>query len=477
MKKFTVKATALAIASVCGSAAFAGDITSPATDSAAVKYAVEALTAATELTLPNVVYTLGVNRTATQDFTVIVTPSAGATFKASTCATAVPTFGAAFTDAAATVKRASTTECAYEIDVSTTNANAVTAGATATLTFSGLVLSGHTLNTAGNSASVSIALKDLGETAFIDNSAAVTRKVATAVQAVNVYANASDTGTKASVNAAGGPLTGFIVANDDTATVAMAQLTFDNNSVGAKNAAGANFDFKTTTGTVALTLTGPTTGLKANKFCINLDGDGNLCETGEVFTATDSSAVLTAIPSSVFPAAGATTTKDVTFEADGTTQLGTSRTFALTGTVTPQVGAAESLADTNGKNSTWWVWSADASQLVAPYMSTNAKYVTRFSLLNTGTSAVGYSVQCYAEGSNVATNGANGTLKANGTTIIEAANACSFSDTTKPRGAVVFTINAPINTVKGAYNIVDATTGANGFVPMVRPYDSTKTTE
>jgi hypothetical protein len=167
----------------------------------------------------------------------------------------------------------------------------------------------------------------------------------------------------------------------------------------------------------------------------------------------------------------------VSFEVDGTTQLGTSRTFALTGTITPAVGAAEALADTNSKNATAWVWTANASQLMVPYLSTNALYVTRFSLLNTGSAAVSYSVKCYAEGSNVATNGANGTLKAAGTTIVNAADACSFSDAATPRGAVVFTINAPINTVKGAYNIVDKVSGANGFLPMVRPYNSANTTE
>ncbi|MBA4344743.1 MAG: hypothetical protein C0423_21590 [Methylibium sp.] len=339
----------------------------------------------------------------------------------------------------------------------------------------------HTLNVAGNSASITLNLWDLGETARIDNNAAVTRTVATSVQAVNVYAAAADTATSADVNATGGPLTGFVAggaAPADTASIAKANLTFDNNSANAVGADGATpFDFAATTGTVSLTLTGTTSGLKADSFCIDLDNDASLCEAGEKFTASSGTSTLSSIASSVFPATGNAATRTVTFEADGTTQLGTSRTFAVSGTITPQVGAAESLADTASKNATWWTWTANASQLMTPYLSTNAKYVTRFSLLNTGSAAVGYSVKCYAEGTNVATNGANGTLKANGTTIVNAADACSFSDAATPRGAVVFTINAPINTVKGAYNIVDATTGANGFVPMVRPYNSANTTE
>jgi hypothetical protein len=474
MKKFTVKATALAIASVCGSAAFAGSFTTPADDTNAnvPKYAAEALTSSTAVTTVAFAYTMGVARTTAQDMTLILTPSTGATFDATTCTSAAPAVSGAGA-ATVTLKRASTTECAWDVDVTTAFTTSTV------LTFTGLKLATHGLATAGSSASVTLALKDPGETSFVDNVSTVSRKIARSVQAVSIDAATSDTGTVADVNASGGPLTGFVAANDDSATKAAMTLTLDNNSANALAANGvALFDFTATTGTAALTFTGSTNGLKANKFCVDWDGSGiGSCDTGEVFTTTATTAVLSGIASSKFPAQGATSTKKVSFEADGTTQLGTGRTFALTGTITPQVGAAENLADANGKNSTAWVWSANASQLVAPYMSTNDKYVTRFSLLNTGTSAVGYSVQCYAEGSNVATNGSTGTLKASGTTIVPAADACSFSDATKPRGAVVFTINAPINTVKGTYNIVDATTGANGFVPMTRPYNSANTTE
>jgi len=472
MKKFTVKATALAIASVCGSAAFAGSITTPVNDAAAVVYAAEALLSTTDLTVPSIVYTMGVARTTAQDFTVILTPSAGATFTTAGCLAALPTIGGA---GAATVsqKRSSASECAYEVDVTTAFTTATT------LTFANLVFDTHGLNVAGGNASVTVALKDLGETAFIDNSGTLTRKVATSVQAVNIYAAAADTATTADVNATGGPLTGFVAggaAPADTAIIAKANLTFDNNSANAKAADGTtNFDFAATAGTAAVTLTGTTSGLKTDSFCIDLDADATLCETGEKFTATATAATLTGIASTTFPAQGATATRLVSFEADGTTQLGTSRSFAVSGTITPAVGAAEALADTASKNATWWTWTANASQLMTPYLSTNAQYVTRFSLLNTGSTDVGYSVTCYTENGSTATNGATGTLKASKTTVVAAADACSFSGA--PRGAVMFTINAPINTVKGVYNIVDAATGANGFVPLTRPYNAANTTE
>lgn len=470
MTKFAVKSLAVAASLVFAGSASAGVINAPATDVLATVYAVEALTATTDITLPTIQYTMGVARTLAQDFTVILTPSAGATFTAASCAAALPTKQAGTGAFTASVKRSSTSECAYEVDITTAS------DTTLILAFAGLVLDTHTLNTPGSTASVTLALKDLGETAFIDNSGVLTRRVASSVQAVNIYAATSDIATTVDVNAVGGPLTGFVAGGDDTIIRAAALLTFDNNSVGAKAADGATtFDFRATTGTAAITLTGTTSGVATDGLCIDLNADSVYCETGEKFGVTSTAGTISGVVSTVFPVVGNLSTKRVTFLANGTTQLGTSRTFAVTGTITPQVGAVEPLADTAGKNATYWVWTANASQLMTPYMSTNTQYVTRFSLLNTGSAAVGYSVRCYAEGAATATNGAAGTLKAAGTTVLNATDVCTFSGA--PRGAVTFTINAPINSVKGVYNIVDAVTGANGFVPLTRPYNSANTTE
>ena len=312
--------------------------------------------------------------------------------------------------------------------------------------------------------------------------------MATSVQAVNIYAAFSDAGTPttdtaADVNAPGGPLTGFLVAGDDDVGTARADsVYFDNNSVHAKLPDGVtDFDFRSTTGTASMTLNGSTSGLEPGLFCVDTDGDGTECETGEKMTTTTSSGTLSGIASDKFPTVGNAEMRTVSFTADGTTQLGTSRTFGLTGSIAPQAWASlptktEPIKD-KGFNGVAWVWSANASQLMSPYMSTNALYVTRFSMLNLGALDVGYSVQCFTEGAGTATNGANGTLKGNGTTVLNASDVCTFSDPTKPRGAVLFTINAPIESVKGVYNIVDAVTGANGFVPLTRPYKQQKTTE
>lgn len=467
MKKFAAKAVVLAIGAACGGTVWAGSISLPATPT---KYAAEAMTPATAVTLPNIQYTMGVGRPIGNGFTIIMTPSAGATLSGS-CV--VPTYTGGST-VSVTLKRQSGSECAYDVQVA---AAPVAVGDTFLVT--GQSLATHPLAAIGGTVSVTVDLKDPGETARIDNSAPLTKQVALSVQAINIYAATSDVATTADVNAPGGPLTGFVVVGDDTASTAKYSLTFDNNTAGAQDATGAaTFDFTAPAGTnnATVVLTGNFSGLLANKLCLNHGTLATICDPGEVFTVSGSTATLAGIPASAFPPVTTTTTKKVSFQADGTTQLGTSRTFALSGTITPSVGFAEPLADTAGKNATSWVWTANASQLMSPYMSTNAKYVTRFSLLNTGSSVVGYTVQCYTEGVATATNGAGGTLKANGTTVLNAADVCTFSDAANPRGAVLFTINAPITSVKGVYNIVDAVTGANGFVPLTRPYN-TNTTE
>jgi hypothetical protein len=63
MTKFTLKAITLAAASVCGSVAFAGAITTPASNDDATAYAVEALVSTTNINAPTIVYTMGVART------------------------------------------------------------------------------------------------------------------------------------------------------------------------------------------------------------------------------------------------------------------------------------------------------------------------------------------------------------------------------------------------------------------------------
>jgi hypothetical protein len=471
MKKFAITAVAIAAGALAAGSALAGSISAPVTPTTFAVEALSAVSPLTAVTTPTIVYTMGVGRPVGNGFTIINNPSSGSTF--GTCV--LPVYAGPST-VSITLKRQSAGECAYDVQVA---AAAVTVGDT--FTWTGQTFATHPLATAGSSISVSINLKDPGETAQVDNASAITKTIANSAQSVNVYAAASDTATVADVNAAGGPLTGF-VANAtvpaDTASVAAANLTFDNNSINAKNPNGAtNFDFTATTGTASVVLTGTTGGAATNGFCLDVNNNGTLCEVGERFTLTSTTATLASIASGNFPAQGSTATRKVSFQADGTTQLGTSRTFALSGTVTPQVGAAEPLADTNAKNATSWVWSANASQLMTPYFTTNSLFLSRVFFLNTGTSAVGYTATCYAETGNNITYGAakTGTLSANGQTSVNMPSVCTFSGNT--RGAVIFTINAPINTVKGSYQTVDPVTLNNALVPMTRPYNQANTTE
>jgi hypothetical protein len=475
MKKVTYHAVAVAVGALFAGSAFAGSISAPATPT---KFAVEALAplpaTPTAVTTPTITYTMGVGRPVGNGFTIIVDTTGSSTFGA-TCV--VPTYTATATGTVSvTLKRSSATECAYDVQV--TAATAVGD----TFTWTGQTFATHTLATVGSTIGITVNLKDPGETAQVDNQAPIAGTLAVSVQSVNIYAVAADTATTADVNAVGGPLTGFIAGGlpvADTVSQANARLLMDNNSVNAKIPSGAaNFDFTATAGTASLVLTGNTSGAATNGYCYDLNNNGT-CDVGERFVLTSNTATLASIPSTAFPAVGTTAFHTVLFNADGVTQLGTSRNFVVSGTITPVVGSPESLANTNSI-ATWWTWGANASQLVTAYFNTNPRFVTRFLLLNTGP-AVSYSAKCYYEnGTAAGTPGASAsgkTLAANATTNIDATTLCTF-DPVNPRGAVIFTINAPINNVKGVYNVIDRATGnANGFIELTRPYDATKPTE
>jgi len=115
--------------------------------------------------------------------------------------------------------------------------------------------------------------------------------------------------------------------------------------------------------------------------------------------------------------------------------------------------------------------------LMTPYFSTSPRVLSRFFFLNTGANAVSYSAQCFSEAGNAITNGTarTGTLSANGQTAVNAFDVCSFAGNT--RGSVIFTISAPIDTVKGSYQAVDPVSLNNSVTPMTRPYNRANTTE
>lgn len=468
MKKFTVKAIAVALASVCGSAAFAGSITTPATDGAATAYAIEGLTNATDITGPAVVYTMGVARTNAQDFTIIMTPSAGAVFTAGYCAAAVPVVGGAGAGTV-TVKRASTTECAYEVDVTTATTTATT------ITFSAPVFDSHTLATAGNNISVSLNLWDLGETARIDNNAAVTRRVAISAQALSLTAT-QDTATVANVNAVGGPLFGFVAGGAgvaDTTTVAKATFQLNNNPNSLVKPDGVTvWDYAVDGSGIAVTVSGTNfTGLAAVNPVTASTGVG----VAPTVTTTATTAVFTIATTNV-NAAPAPTTVEVDMTAAGNVSLGTTRTFGVAATADVLIGADEALTG----NSTWWVWSANAIQLSTAFstVDTGTGLIRRFFFQNTGSDAT-YTASCSPEGAGARTafglsgavtatagDRATGTLYA-GQTAIDASRICSLS--AGARTTVTFTINAPASNIKGVF-MTAPNGGTPAFIALERPY-------
>ena len=471
MKKFTVKATAVALMSVCGSAAFAGSITSPATDALATVYATEGLTNATPLRTPSVVYTMGVGRSTSQGFTLIYTPSAGATFSASACSV-VPTSNTTAT-VVVTIKRQSASECAYDVAV---NAGNVIAGEVFNWTPPANDIAAHTMGTAGNSIGITLNIYDTGETARVDNSGPLTRIVARSAAAVSITAT-QDTATIANVNDSRGPLFGFVAngtAPADTANIAAANFVINNNpnsyvaADGATvwNAANASFG-----NTIAVTISGTNfAGLAANNPITVLTSQAGAGNAPTV-TVAGGAATFSLVPTALANAPAATTVT-VSATTAGTSSLGTSRTFGVSAignyvvNTTPQAIVG---------NAAWWVWSANAIQLQSAFLNLNsgATSFNRFFFQNLGASA-SYTAQCYFEGAITGTTNATGTgtytgTLAAGTTAVEAADICNITSAGAKRASIVFTINAPAANIKGVYQQAISGTAA-GYIPLERPY-------
>jgi len=472
MKKFPVKAITVALASVCGSAAFAGVITAPTTST---KYAVEALTNTQDISLPAVAIQMGIARTAAQDFTIVVTPSAGAKFTAGSCASAIPVLslnGAGTGAATSTVKRASADECAYEVDVTTAfsvPSGVVNGVATngVTLTMTGLVLDSHTLATAGNTAGVTLNLWDLGETARIDTTGPLSATAALSGNALTLTA-AADTATKADVNDEQGPLFGFVTIGDDVDAVAKASFVIGNNS-GATTwllPDGATaWDFTANGTAIAVSIAGNFQGAAAANGVTATTTVGTAPTV--TYGASNATATFSIAPTNV--TAGQTnTTATVTFTSARTASLGTGRTFGVSAVGDVVTGADVVLAG----NGSWWTWGANAIQLSAPWISNDQgpaanTVFSRYFFQNLGPAAT-YSAACQAEAGKTVTAGAasTGTLVA-GQTVLDALAVCSFS--TGARGSVTFTINAPVGNIKGLFK-QDLNGASSTVVPLERPY-------
>jgi hypothetical protein len=471
MKKFTVKATVLAAGSVFGAAAFAGSFSAP---TSARSYAVEGLTSSSTVTLPSVIYQMGVTRTTAQDYTVIIKPGSGATFSTASCAAAIPvvaTYGAGAGGAAtASLKRSSTAECAYEVDVTTAYSGNMNATDGIQLNFNGLAFASHALSTSGTTHAVTIDVYDLGETARIDNFGTLSVNVAASGNAISLTPVANTNLTSTNVNDAAGALFGFIPQNGDTSRVADANFQFNNNggSVFFRPDGTTAWNFGAHGTNITLTVAGDFSGLAAGANAVTV----NLCGTVSNMTVSGSTASVT-LAAATCTAGPGVNTGNIAWTASGNSSLGTSRTFGLSGATATTGGTATTLAG----NASWWTWTANAITLQTPYFSTDpgTGIFSRFYFTNTG-AAASYTATCFAAGdAGAITYGTarTGTLSA-GQTMINARDICTFADRT--RGAVTFTINAPVNNIKGVYNLVVNAT-SNASLPLVRPYNAANTTE
>jgi len=462
MKSFTYKALAFAAAAACGTAAQAGTVAATAP-----KFAVEAITSTTAVSSPTIVYTMGVARTTSQPFTIIVRQPAGSS-TALTCGS-LPTLASGAGAITATVKRASGTECAYDVVVTTGVAVADT------INFAGISLNSHGLATVGATEKLNIALYDTGETARVDNSADVGVTVATSGRAVSLTATA-DTATQADVNFNSGnsPLFGFLAGGDDTSTIASANFTVNVDSVNFVNAALSPALANTVLTNVAVTVSGDFSGLvttfgtTAGNSIVNVNGNaGALVNPTVTYTAggASSTAAFTVTGAQLKPTGS--TPFQVSLVTAASQSLGTSRTFGVSAVANPALTGvgAQSLAG----NSSWWTWGANAIQLASAFFNNDASggNFTRFFFQNTG-AAASYSATCYPEAGVTVTYGTakTGSL-INGTTGMNASDVCTFS--TGKRGSIVFTINSSAGKVKGVYQ--QAVNGLSaGYISLERPY-------
>jgi hypothetical protein len=453
MKSFTIKALAVAAASVCGSAAFAGTATVPAVTT----YAVEALTSSTAVTLPALTYTMGVARTNAQDFTVVIKPVGSSTFDGTVCNTAKPATvnAGAINDFAVSLKRASSTECAYEVDIT----NSAGSNTSLALVFTGLKMATHGL-AGGSTEKVTVGLWDLGETARIDNSADLTVTVANSAQAVTILSG-TDTGTTADVDNTNGPLFGFLAQNNDTTSVAKAAFVVSNNPSAYKIADGATaYDLTLHATKLSVTVSGDFDGATLTNGAVTgvavtpMSGATTVTMTGTTAAKFD------LLPAN-FNVGVANQVVEVAFTSAGNKSLGTAREFGVSAVVDSVVGADETVS-----NSKFWAWDANAIELRSAFFN-NADDFVRFFFQNVG-SAAGYSATCQAEDGVTVTYGAakTGTL-VSGMTKVAAKDVCTFSSGN--RGSITFVINAPAKNVKGVFQ--QAVNGLSaGYIPLERPY-------
>jgi len=479
MKKFPVKSTAVAASFVCSGVVFAAGLITTSSQNIAA----EALAAAgtTVVTTASANYRMGIDVASGVTFFVKLSPVTGSTLNAGVACTTLPLLrmtgstlqaDGLVPSASSTISLAAgdATGCSWSIKALPGNTLSFPASATSIAVVPSFAT--HSLATVGGTAGISINITDINGQQ-LDNTSALSKTVATSVQSLSMTA-AADTATQADVNfvhptsKAALPLYGFVVAGDDTATVAKANFTITQNPVATAPTGGASYNYggETNSG-IAMTVTGDFTGLATPVL-----RKGATAVSGvTVAVATDNKSATFTIPTaSIVSSADGLNVFTLDLPSTASQTLGTSRTFGIKGTASPQVGAAVVLTP----NASWWTWSANAIQLMSPTFSLDpaATNISRFIFSNSGDPATYTSACTGATGVTTTAGTASGGSLIKGQTVLKAMDVCSVGS--GMNASVVFTINAPAGGIKGVYEkIINGS--ASAYLPLSRPYGATNT--
>ena len=455
----------------------------------ATTYAKEALSADPTIVAPSAVYTMGVKRDFGKDFTMIFTLPAGVTFD--TDPVLAYTGGTSPGEILVAKKRdgAGSGTVAYDVTMPTADDGSGLVGSVVsvgdTFTLSSINVAGATRSIICGGLSLTVALKDFGESARIDNSTDKATDLAACAQASNFVYGGDDTAglltdiNLTTVDASGPavPMAGFVVANDDTATMAKATIEVKTHQNDVMTADGsARYDLYINNDVVTITLTDLNgtgfQGLAADGLCFDMSDDG-VCDAGEIFTVDGNTATLditvtddgygNALP------AGLNRDREIIFTSDGVIPMSTNQSFGISGKVTPDVDATNVLAFT-APAGVWWDWASNGVMLQAPFAQNPAGWLCRTVLTNTGSTPANFQVSVMSEtGIVVTTRNTSGVVPANGTVV----NACTdfLANITGglPRLTFNFTVNAPSDNIQGLYQIVNAASGSISNHVMVRP--------
>lgn len=476
MKKKFIKSLAVGTVLMAASAVQAGTLANNN-----VNYAVEALAtsgANSNITASNVEYTMGVNRTEAQEFVIIYTLPTGITFNA-TPAAPVSTNALAVT---VSLKRGGIgeSEVVYAVDV--TALDQVDVDDIFTLTTGQINAAGSVLQTVGGQVTMTVALKDVGETSYVDNTGPISTTLATGARASDFWdttAGPAANGvaldwdnTTVDANATV-PMAGFLATvAGDTATTATAVVQVKNTTAGVANLLNLADYVLVAADTVTVTITDQDgsgfEGLATNGLCFDLDNDA-VCDAGEIFTINGNVATLALAGNNANFGAD----RNIIYTSDAITPMGVDRKYTIAGTITPSVDTTNVINYT-APGGIWWDWTSNGTILQATYAQAPLGWTCRTVLSNTSSNDATFTIEVIGEpGSNLAGGTTvEGTIPADSIWADECENIfdrSAWTGTGSPRGTVIFTINAPSTSVQGTYQLAHPAGTGLTTVQMVRP--------